>query len=187
MLLSPWNSPDKNIGVGSHSLLQGIFPNQGWNLDRLHCRQIFFFYRLSFHACVQSLFSHVWIFVTLWTVLHQAPLSMGFSRQESWSRLPCPPPGDLPDPGIEHVSLTSPALAGRFFTTNATWEPHLSLQGSLINITDLLLNSICFNSDLLSHVPWFYYLEIYFPLFLNTHKVAISIYTIKCLFRYLSI
>ena len=146
-----------------------------------------FFYCLSFHACVQSLFSHVWIFVTLWTVPHQAPLSMGFSRQESWSQLPCPPPGDLPNPGIEHVPLTSPALAGRFFTTNATWEPHLSLQGSPINITDLLLNNICFNPDLLSHVPWFYYLEIYFPLFLNTHKVAISIYTIKCLFRYLSI
>ena len=47
---------------------------------------------------------------------------MGFSRQEYWSGLPCPPPGDLPNPGIEPVSLTSPALAGRFFTTSATWE-----------------------------------------------------------------
>ena len=48
---------------------------------------------------------------------------MGFSRQEYWSGLPCPPPGDLPDPGIEPVCLTSPALAGRFFTTSATyWE-----------------------------------------------------------------
>ena len=50
----------------------------------------------------------------------QAPLSMGFSRQEYWSGLPCPPPGDLPDTGIESVSLTSPASAGRFFTINAT-------------------------------------------------------------------
>ena len=53
---------------------------------------------------------------------HQAPLSVGFSRQEYWSGLPCPPPGDLPDPGIEPASLVSPALAGRFFTTSSTWE-----------------------------------------------------------------
>ena len=52
----------------------------------------------------------------------QPPLSMGFSRQEYWSGLPCPPPGDLPNPGIEPVSLMSPALAGGFFTTSATWE-----------------------------------------------------------------
>ena len=47
---------------------------------------------------------------------------MGFSRQEYWSGLPCPPPGDLPDPGIEPTSLTSSALAGRFFIPSATWE-----------------------------------------------------------------
>jgi len=47
---------------------------------------------------------------------------MGFSRQQYWSGLPCPPPGALPDPGIEPVSLMSPALAGRFFTTSTTWE-----------------------------------------------------------------
>ena len=47
---------------------------------------------------------------------------MGFSRQEYWSGLPCPPPEDLPDPGIEPASLVSPALAGSFFTTSATWE-----------------------------------------------------------------
>ena len=50
---------------------------------------------------------------------------MGFSRQGHWSGLPAPPPGDLPDPGIEPVSLMSPALAGGFFTTSATWEAHL--------------------------------------------------------------
>ena len=49
-------------------------------------------------------------------------LSIGFSRQEPWSGLPCPPPGDLPDPGIDPVSLMSPALAGVFFTTSTTWE-----------------------------------------------------------------
>ena len=47
----------------------------------------------------------------------QAPLSVGFSRQEYWSGLPCPSPGELPDPSIEHTSFTSPALAGRFFST----------------------------------------------------------------------
>ena len=52
----------------------------------------------------------------------QAPLSMGFSRQEYWSGLPCPPPGDLPDPGIKPISLMFPALAGRFFTASAAWE-----------------------------------------------------------------
>ena len=47
---------------------------------------------------------------------------MGFFRQKYWSGLPCPPPGDLPDPGMEHTSLMSPALAGGLFTTSATWE-----------------------------------------------------------------
>ena len=53
---------------------------------------------------------------------YQAPPSMGFPRQEYWSRLSFPPPGDLPDPGIKPMSLVSPALAGGFFTTNTTWE-----------------------------------------------------------------
>ena len=61
---------------------------------------------------------------TLWTVAQQAPLSMGFSRQEYWSGLPCPPPGDLSNGGIEPASLTSPALAVRFFTASVTWEAH---------------------------------------------------------------
>ena len=69
-----------------------------------------------------SHFSRVWLFVTLWTVAHQAPLSVGFPRQEYWSGLPCPPPGDLPDQAIEPASLMSPALAGRFFTTSTIWH-----------------------------------------------------------------
>ena len=60
--------------------------------------------------------------MTLGTVAHQAPLFMEFSRQEHWSGLPCPPPCNLPDPGIELASLMSPALAAEFFTTRATWE-----------------------------------------------------------------
>ena len=73
-----------------------------------------------FIECVLSYFSHVRLFVILWTVAHQATLSMGLSRQESWSGLPCPPPGDLPDPGIEPKSLKSLALVGRFLHTSAT-------------------------------------------------------------------
>ena len=74
-------------------------------------------------TCVLSHFSHVRLFATPGTVAHQAPLSMGFSRQEDWSGLPCPPPpGDLPNPGMEPTSLLSPALAGRFFITSAAWE-----------------------------------------------------------------
>ena len=67
--------------------------------------------------CVLSYFSHVWLFMTLWTRAYQAPLSMGFSWQEYWSRLPFPPPENLPQPGMELESLASPALAGGFFTT----------------------------------------------------------------------
>ena len=68
--------------------------------------------------CLLSHFSHVQLFLILWTVAHQAPLSMGFSKQEYQSGLPCPPPRDLPNPGTEPMSLTSPALAGGFFTTS---------------------------------------------------------------------
>ena len=63
-----------------------------------------------------SHFSRVQLFATPWTVARQALLSTGFSRQEHWSGLLWPPPGDLPDPGMEHRSLMSPALAGGFFT-----------------------------------------------------------------------
>ena len=56
------------------------------------------------HVCMLSHFSHVWLCATPWTVTHQAPLPMGFSRQEYWSVLPCPLPGDLPEPGIEPSS-----------------------------------------------------------------------------------
>ena len=63
--------------------------------------------------CVLNCFSHVQLFAMLWTVARLVPLSMGFSRKEYWSGLPYPPPGVIPDPGIERASFTSPALAGR--------------------------------------------------------------------------
>ena len=84
---------------------------------------------VPFSSCPQSLpasesfpmsqlcFSSVQFFVTLWTIAVQAPLFMRFSRQEYWRELPCPPPQDLPDPGIKPTSLASPALTGKFFTT----------------------------------------------------------------------
>ena len=74
-----------------------------------------------------QLLSRVRLFVTLWTVARQAPLPMGFFRQEYWSGLPRPPPGDLPNPVIEPMSLTS-ALTEKFFTPSTTWEaPHHAL------------------------------------------------------------
>ena len=73
-------------------------------------------------VCMLSHFSRVQLCETLWIVAHQAPLCVGFSRQEHWVGLPGPLPGDLPYPGIEPASLMSPALAGGFFTTSATWE-----------------------------------------------------------------
>ena len=56
---------------------------------------------------------------------HQASLSMGFSRQEYWSRLSCPSPGDLPDPGIKPTTLTSPAMVGKFFTPSTLWKAYI--------------------------------------------------------------
>ena len=68
---------------------------------------------------VLSRFSRVHLSATLWAGAHQPSLSMGFFRKEYWSGWPCPPPGDLPDPGIEPVSLT---LAGGLFTISTIWE-----------------------------------------------------------------
>ena len=74
-------------------------------------------YKLNMHAVWLSPFNHVPLFVTLWAVAHQAPLSMGFPRQEHWRGLPCPPLRDLPNPGIKPTSLISPTLAfdGSFY------------------------------------------------------------------------
>ena len=70
---------------------------------------------------VLSCLNHAWLFETPWTVACQARLSKEFSRQEYWGVFPCPPPGDLPPPGIRPESLMSPALADGFFTTSSTW------------------------------------------------------------------
>ena len=103
-----------------------------WPMSALLCEgkvSVFFSVYLSC-VCVLSCFSCVWLFETLWTVACQAPLSMGFLRQEYWSGLSCPLPGDLPHPGIEPVSLMSPTLASGFFTTSATGKPCFSGKGT---------------------------------------------------------
>ena len=93
--------------------------------------------RSSWVLCVRSRFSRVQRFVTPWTVARQAPLSTGFSRQEYWSGLPCPPPGDLPDPGMESASLMSPALAGRFIHERHLGSPFPSWDSRLLSVRDL--------------------------------------------------
>ena len=80
---------------------------------------------MHMRTCLLSRFSCVLFFVTLWTIAHRAPLSMGFSRQEYWSGLSCPSPEDLPNPGTEPVSLTSHVPAGGFFTTSASWDIYI--------------------------------------------------------------
>ena len=77
----------------------------------------------------QSVMSYMF-FMAPWAIAHKAPLSMGFSRQEYWSGLPFPSPGDLPKPEIESAS---PALAGRFFTTNATWLYNIDITKTRID------------------------------------------------------
>ena len=117
------------LGSSVHGILQaGILEwvdisfsgGSSWPRDRTHslllCRQVLYHWAtwgtLIYSCAMLSHFSHIWLFVTLWTVAHQAPLSMGFSRQEYWSGLLCPAPGDIPR--IKPVSLSSPALAGRW-------------------------------------------------------------------------
>ena len=118
------------------------------------CDHLFHIYRLIFlfythdtenthcHTRVLSHFSCVRLFATPWTVAPQPPLSMGFSRQEFWSGLPCPLPGDLPDPGIQPMPLTSPASAGGFFTTEPhTGKPYADTQAHSNNTWSDLITS----------------------------------------------
>ena len=125
-LYSPWNSPGQNAGVGSLSLLQGIFPTQESNPGLPHCRWILYQlnHKDSEREKVKSL-SHVRLYVTPWTVAHQAPRSMGFSRQEYWSGLPFLSPGDLPYPGIEP---RSPAFQADALISEPQGKPQIHIQ-----------------------------------------------------------
>ena len=91
---------------------------------------------------VQSL-SHIWVFETPWTVAHQAPLSLGFLRQEHRSGLPFPPLGDLPDLGIEPTSHVSAALAGGFFTTKPIAVPELDFSVYMSLIISEVIRGVC--------------------------------------------
>ena len=117
-------------------------------------------------------------------VPYQAPPSMGFSRQEYWSGLPLPTLGDLPDPGIEPESLMPPALAGGFFTTNATWEApfiFISLYYLCISI------SLLFLSFYLSISVFYFYLSIYISI-ISVYPSIMSVYhlyhSVPCLYSY---
>ena len=125
-LVSLNTAPSEVLGVVSLWIFGG--QNSAADVGLLWClgtwRGVIRVFCVCALVCAQSL-GCVWLSATLWTVAHQAPLSMGFSRQECWSGLPFPPPGDLPNPGIEPTSLTSPALAGGVFTTSATWEAQM--------------------------------------------------------------
>ena len=105
--------------MGCHCLLQGIFPPQGLNLFLMFATLAGNYLVPSGKGFKSENVSHSVTRSTPWTVAHQAPLAMEFSRQKYWGGAPFPCPGDLPDPGIEPEP---PALAGRFFTTSATWE-----------------------------------------------------------------
>ena len=102
---------------------------------------------LCMHVCMLSHFSRVQLIATSWTIAHQALLSMGFSRQEHQNMLPCSSPGDLPSPGIEPMSLTSPVLAGRFFTTSTTWKAHIHIHIGFPGGSDCK-ESVCKAGDL---------------------------------------
>ena len=99
------------------------------------------FYFVFLYGCTLSCFSHVQLFVTPWTITRQAPLSTGFSRQEYWSGLPCPPPGDLPNPGIEPTSHVSPDLQAYLFTTEPLRKPSFMNNQSLLCISSLIWNA----------------------------------------------
>ena len=81
--------------------------------------------KVTMCVCVCELPSCVRLFVTPWTVASQAPLSMGFSRQEYWSRVSCPSPGDLPDPGIEP---RSPALQADSLKPDSPGKPKMTIE-----------------------------------------------------------
>ena len=110
-------------------ILQGTFKDY-LILSLPKFQRVFFFLAKGekfIPKCIWDLvFSHVWLFATLWTVARQVPLSMGLSWQEYWSGLPFPPPGDLPNPGNKPASPVAPVLAGGFFTTEPPGKPQIA-------------------------------------------------------------
>ena len=135
-----------SVNIGVHvsflsRIFSGYMPRTG--TPESYGSSVFSFLRalhtIHHSACVLSHFSCFQLFVTLCTMARQAPLSMGFSRQEYWSGLPSLSPGHLPNSEIEPMSLTSSALARRFFTCSITWEAH----SSPVAITNLHSHQQC--------------------------------------------
>ena len=117
--------------------VKALNPNHWTKNSLVHFSKSGFWF-FNFHSvlycfvCVPSCFIHIQFFVTLRTIAHQAPLCIGSFRQEYWSGLPCPPPGDLLNPGIEPASLMSPALADGFFTTRPPVEKEMVTHSSIL-------------------------------------------------------
>ena len=128
--------------------------------------------------CVLSHFSCVWLFASLWAIACQASLSWRFSRQESWSGLPCPSSGDPPDPGIEPMSLKSPVLAGKLFTTSATWRsvlPKSGCNGTAANFQSSYMHWIDSTAVPLTTGPWEQGLSLTPTGFQGVHSLFCSI------------
>ena len=98
-----WTNTEKSLLWGVLKILKGVYTLDILDTKRGKLR----WHRVTERVCVSMLShcSHVWLFATVWIIAPHAPLSMGFSRQEYWSGLPCPPPGDLPDQGVKLASL----------------------------------------------------------------------------------
>ena len=113
-------------------LTQKLVVEVGWSCKREWKQETLVWDCITVAKVVGSvhvqLFSHIWLFTTLWTIGHQAPLSIGVPRQEYWSGLPFPSPGDLPNPGIKPISPVSPDLAGRFLPLRSAIRECLKLQ-----------------------------------------------------------
>ena len=117
MLLYPWDYPGENTGVGCCYLLQEIFPTQGWNP---HLSYLLHWQSFTSSAPESEVAQSCLTLCDPVDCRHQAPPSMGFSRQEYWSGLPFPSPGNLPDPGIE---LRSPTLQSDALTSEPPGKP----------------------------------------------------------------
>ena len=128
-------------------------------------------------TCCAQLLSHVWCFAAPGTIACQAPLSMGFSRQEHWSELPCPPPVDLPNPGIEPASLMSPALADGCFTTSTTWEAQHKPVLAIIEYF-IITHSHFFKSQLYSRMAVIKQKKI--VNFLKSQLLSSDLYNVPC-------
>ena len=117
-----WNSGSSSAGSPATGSLRSPLPaSWDWSPGRKAVGRY-----ISRDCMRANSLSHAQLFATLWTVAHKAPLSMGFLRQEYWNGWPFPPPGYLPNPGIEPKPPAPPALADGFFTTEPPVKPLLS-------------------------------------------------------------